>query len=177
VDLISKDGVFTPVGLDGRTIPKGVVIDIPLNPIIAASTFSLHLHSDQPIVAGVYSPLTIAGHRDILWNSASPLLVPMTLAVKGLQPTLFFTGDVINLKIRTRLNSGTILNSTVTGSDIAVWKAPSNCQSITISNVPSGVYGAVLATSASGIGFVPLVPGSTVTRAAIPSSNISVINR
>jgi hypothetical protein len=176
-DLISKDGVFTPVGLDGRTIPKGTVIDVPLNPIIAPSTFALHLHSDQPIVAGVYSPLTIAGHRDILWNSASPLLVPMTLAVKGLQPTLFFTGDAISLKIKARLNSGTILNSTVSGSDIAVWKAPANCQSITISNVRSGVYGAALATSASGIGFFPLVPGSTVTRAAIPSSNISVINR
>jgi hypothetical protein len=177
VDLISKDGVFTPVGLDGRAIPKGTVIDIPLNPIIAESTFSLHLHSDQPIVAGVYSPLTISGHRDILWNTASPLLVPMTLAVKGLQPTLFFTGDAISLKIQTRLNSGKTVSSTVSASDIAIWKAPSNSQSITISNVRSDAYGAGLVTSTSGIGFFPLIPGSTVTRAAIPSSNISVINR
>lgn len=177
VDLISKDGVFTPLGLDGRGIPKGTVVDIPLNPTIAASTFSLRVHSDRPVVASVYSPLTISGHRDILWNTATSPLVAMTLAVNGLQPTLFFTGDTIDLKIQTRLNSGKLVNSTVSGSDIAVWKAPNNSQSIAISDVHSGVYGSGLVTSSSGIGFFPLVPGSAITRAAIPSSNISVINR
>lgn len=177
VTLISKDGVFTPVGLDGRDVPKGTVVDIPLNPTIAASTFSLQIRSDQPIVASVYSPLTTSGHRDFLWNTATSPLVPMALAVNGLQPTLIFTGDTIGLKIKTRLNSGKTVNSTVSGSDIVIWKAPSNCQLITISKVRSGVYGAGLLTSSSGIGFFPLVPGSTVTRAAIPSSNISVINR
>ncbi|HEX7405969.1 MAG TPA: DUF5719 family protein [Candidatus Nanopelagicaceae bacterium] len=177
VDLISSDGVFTPVGLDGRDIPKGTVLDIPLNPTISSSTFALHIHSDQPIVASVYSPLTISGHRDYVWNTATSLLVPMKLAVNGLQPTLIFTGDAIGLKIQTRLNSGKFINSTVSGSDMAVWKAPNNSQMISIFNVRSGVYGAAVVTSTSGIGFFPLVPGSTVTRAAIPSSNISVINR
>jgi hypothetical protein len=177
VNLISKDGVFTPIGLDGANIPKGTVVDIPLNPTIAASTFSLHIHSDQPVVAAVYSPLTISGHRDFLWNTATPELKAMTLAVNGLQPTLIFTGDAIDLKIKTRLNSGKIIKSTVSGRDIAIWKAPNNSQSVVISEVRSGVFGAGLLTSSSGIAFFPLVPGSTVTRAAIPSSNISVINR
>jgi hypothetical protein len=177
VDLISKDGVFTPVGLDGRNIPKGTVLDIPLDPTLAATAFSLHIHSDQPIVASVYSPLTISGHHDFLWNTGTPQLVPMTLAVKGLQPTLVFTGDSIAMKIQTRLNSGKKVRATVNGKDIVIWKAPSNSQSITISKVSSGIYGAGLQTSSSGIGFFPLVPGSKMTRAAIPTSNISVINR
>lgn len=177
VDLVSKDGVFTPVGLGNRDIQKGIVTDIALNPMIAASTFSLHIHSDQPVVAGVYSPFTISGHRDFLWNSATPQLVPMTLAVNGLQTTLIFTGDVINLKIETRLRSGKMGNSTVAGSDIAIWKAPSDSQTVKISDIRSTVYGGGLVTSVSGIGFFPLTPGSALTRAAIPSSNIWVINR
>lgn len=177
VDLISKDGVFTPVGLDGRDIQKGTVTDIVLNPMIAASAFSLRIRSDQPVVAGVFSPFTISGHRDFLWNSATARLVPMTLAVNGLAVTLIFTGETIDLKIQTRLSSGKVENSRITGSDIAIWKAPSNSATVKISDIRSGAYGGGLVTSPSGIGFFPLVPGSALTRAAIPISNIWVINR
>lgn len=177
VDLISKDGVFTPVGLDGRDIQKGAVTDIVLNPMITASAFSLRIRSDQPVVAGVFSPFTISGHRDFLWNSATARLVPMTLAINGLAVTLIFTGETINLKIQTRLSSGKVENSTITGSDIAIWKAPSNSATVKISDIRSSVYGGGLMTSPSGIGFFPLVPGSALTRAAIPISNIWVINR
>jgi hypothetical protein len=177
VDLISKDGVFTPVGLDGRDVPKGSVLDIPLNPTISTSTFALHIHSDKPIVASVYSPLIISGHRDFIWNTATSLLVPMKLAVNGLRPTLLFTGDSIKLQIQTRLNSGKMIDATISGSDIVTWKAPENSQLISIANVGTGIYGAGLISSSSGIGFFPLVSGSTITRAAIPSSNISVLNR
>ncbi|MEK6648077.1 MAG: DUF5719 family protein [Actinomycetota bacterium] len=177
VDLISKDGVFTPVGLDGRDVQRGTVTDIALNPTIAASAFSLRIHSDQPVVAGVFSSLTIFGHPEFLWNSATPQLVPMTLAVNGLTPTLIFTGETIGLKIQTRLIGGKVVNSTVTGSDIAIWKAPSNSQTIKISGLQPGIYGGGLVTSTNGIGFFPLIPGSALTRAAIPNSNIWVINR
>lgn len=177
VDSISKDGVFVPVGLDGMDIPHGQVVDIALSPTIAYSAFSLRIRSDQPIVAGVYTPLRMGDHQDIVWNSASPHLEPMTMAMTGLSPTLVFTGDTIDLVVTTRLTSGKAKTAHITGADAVIWKVPDNAQSITISNIKSEVSGSGLITSASGVGAFPLAVGSTLARAAVPVSDIAVINR
>ncbi|MEI6811720.1 MAG: DUF5719 family protein [Actinomycetes bacterium] len=177
VDLISKDGTFAPVGLDQRSIAPGVVTEIVLAPEIAATAFSLRVQSDQPVVAAVFSPLSLSGPRDFMWNTATPPLVPFTIAVTGLQPTLVFSGDEISLKIDARLSSGKVQSSRIAGQDIVIWKSPTNALSLMISSVSNGVYGAVIVTSTSGVGGFPLTPGSVLTRAAIPNSNISVINR
>ncbi len=177
VDSISKDGVFVPVGLDGRDIPHGQVVDIALSPNIAYTAFSLRIRSDQPIVAGVYTPLRMSDHQDIVWNSASPQLVPMTMAITGLSPTLVFTGDTVDLVVTTRLATGRIKTAHITGSDAVIWKVPDNAQSITISDIKSEVAGSGLMTSASGVGAFPLAVGSTLAKAAIPVSDIAVINR
>lgn len=177
VDSISKDGVFVPVGLDGRDIPHGQVVDIPLSPNIAYTAFSLRIRSDQPIVAGVYTPLRMSDHQDIVWNSASPQLVPMTMAITGLSPTLVFTGDTVDLVVTTQLTAGRIKTAHITGSDAVIWKVPDNAQSITISDIKSEVAGGGLMTSASGVGAFPLAVGSTLAKAAVPVSDIAVINR
>ena len=177
VDSISKDGVFVPVGLDGRDVPHGRVVDISLSSTIAYSAFSLRIRSDQPLVAGVYTPLKIKHLQDIVWNSASPQLVPMTMALTGLAPALIFTGDTIDLVVATRLVTGRIKTAHVVGSDAVIWRVPDNAQSITISNIKSEVAGSGLISSASGAGSFPLAVGSTVARAAIPVADIAVINR
>ncbi len=177
VDSISKDGVFVPVGLDGRDVPHGRVVDISLSSTIAYSAFSLRIRSDQPLVAGVYTPLKIKNLQDIVWNSASPQLVPMTMALTGLAPTLIFTGDTIDLVVATRLVTGRIKTAHVVGSDAVIWRVPDKAQSITISNIKSEVAGSGLISSASGAGSFPLAVGSTVARAAIPVADIAVINR
>ena len=177
VDSISKDGVFVPVGLDGRDVPHGRVVDISLSSTIAYSAFSLRIRSDQPLVAGVYTPLKIKGLQDIVWNSASPQLVPMTMALTGLAPALIFTGDTIDLVVATRFVTGRIKTAHVVGSDAVIWRVPENAQSITISNIKSEVAGSGLISSASGAGSFPLAVGSTVARAAIPDADIAVINR
>lgn len=177
VDLISSDGVFVPVGLDGRDIPQGRVTDITLKPTISASAFSLRIRSDQPIVAGVYTALALKGHQDFVWNSVTPSLVPMTVAINGLTPTFVFTGDAINLRITARLTSGVLIIANLKGSDIVLWKVPDKTQSIAISNIQSTVAGAGLVSSVSGIGAFPLTSGSALARAAVPVSDIGVINR
>lgn len=177
VDSISKDGVFVPVGLDGRDVPHGQVVDIALSSTIAYSAFSLRIRSDQPLVAGVYTPLRIKDHQDIVWNSASPQLVPMTMALTGLAPALVFTGDTIDLVVATRLVTGRIKSAHVVGSDAVIWRVPDNALSITISNIKSDVAGSGLISSSSGAGTFPLAVGSTLARAAIPVSDIAVINR
>ena len=177
VDSISKDGVFVPVGLDGREVPHGQVIDIPLSSTIAYSAFSLRIRSDQPIVAGVYTPLRMSDHQDIVWNAMSPPLVPMTMAITGLSPTLVFTGDTVDLIVTTRLTTGGTKISHLIGSDNVIWKVPDKAQSITISRIKSTVSGSGLITSTSGVGAFPLAVGSTLAKAAVPSSDIAVINR
>lgn len=177
VDSISKDGVFVPVGLDGKDVPHGKVVDIALSSTIAYSAFSLRIRSDQPLVAGVYTPLKIKNHQDIVWNSASPKLVPMTMALTGLAPALVFTGDTIDLVVATRFVTGRIKSAHVVGSDAVIWRVPDNAQSITISNIKSEVAGSGLISSVSGAGAFPLAVGSTLARAAIPVSDIAVINR
>lgn len=177
VDSISKDGVFVPVGLDGKDVPHGQVVDIALSPTIAYSAFSLRIRSDQPLVAGVYTPLKMKDHQDIVWNSASPQLLPMTMALTVLAPVLVFTGDTIDLVVATRLVTGRIKTAHVVGSDAVIWRVPDNAQSITISDIKSEVAGSGLISSVSGAGAFPLAVGSTLTRAAIPVADIAVINR
>ena len=177
VDSISKDSVFVPVGLDGREVPHGKVVDIALSSTIAYSAFSLRIRSDQPLVAGVYTPLKIKDHQDIVWNSASPQLVPMTMALTGLAPALVFTGDTIDVVVATRFVTGRIKSAHIVGSDAVIWRVPDNAQSITISNIKSEVAASGLISSASGAGAFPLAVGSTLARAAIPVSDIAVINR
>lgn len=177
VDLISRDGVFAPVGLDGRDVAQGRVIDIALNPTIDASVFALHVRSDQPIVAAVYSVLKVQNHQDFVWSAVTPSLTPMTLAIKGLNPVFVFTGDVIRLKVSTHLMSGSTKEVTLTGSDILTWRAPENAFTVKFSDIRYPVSAAGLLTTISGVGTFPLVPGSILARAAVPVSNIQVINR
>lgn len=177
IDSISKDGVFVPVGLDGRVVPHGQVVDIALSPTIAYSAFSLRIRSDQPIVAGVYTPLRMSDHQDIVWNAASPQLVLMTMAVTSFAPTLVFTGSTVDLVVTTLLTNGRRKTAHITGSDAVIWKVPDSAQSISIFAIKSAVSGGGLITSTSGVGSFPLAVGSTLATAAVPISDIAVISR
>ncbi len=177
VDLISTDGVFAPVGFDGVDIAPGLVTDIVLNPTIASTIFSLRVRSDQPILAGVFSSLVVNEHTEIVWNAASPVLVPVTLAVKGLSPTLVFTGESISIAIQTHMSNGKIKKSRVSGRDIAAWKVPEGATAVDLASRGRPVFASALISSTSGTAAFPILPGSEITRAAIPSADISVINR
>lgn len=177
VDLISTDGVFAPVGLDGVDIAPGVATDIVLNPTIASTIFSLRVRSDQPIVAGVFSSLLVNGHTEIVWNAATPVLTPVTLAVRGLTPTLIFTGESISVSISTHMANGKIKNSRVSGRDIAAWKVPDGASAIDLASRGRPIFASALISSTSGAAAFPILPGSEITRAAIPNADISVINR
>jgi len=176
VDLISTDGVFVPVGLDSKTISQGMVTDISLSPTISSHIFSLRIQSDQPVQAGVYSVDNASGHKDFTWSSSSPQLVPMTIAVNSLNPILYFTGDAIDVSISTLLTTGKTQRTRLTGSDISGWIAPKNAQTITITKVGPGVFGSGLVRTRDGISSFPLMPGSHLTRASVPNSDIAVIN-
>lgn len=175
VDVISTDGVFAPMGLDGRDIPGGAVADVNLDPTIPTGTFSIRIRSNEPIVAGVLSSIVIGDHRDLIWNSATPTLVPLKLAVRGMQPKFIFTGNTISLAADVHFNNGSNRIYQVKGQDIKAWDVPANATSVAFSNIRGKISASALISSPSGIASVPLSPGSALARAPIPSSDIGVI--
>ena len=173
--IASTDGIFPPAGIDGKTIPAGKVIEIPLDYQMASGKFALIINSDQPLLASVFSKTLVNGKGDFVWSTSAPQLTPFTLAVTGVSPTLVFTGGSIRVKAQlTRIN-GSTQTIEIDGEDIATFQVPDRVRSITFSKVSGKTYGAALITSQSGYGYIPLLSGSELTKSSIPRSNIRVL--
>ena len=176
VEVLSADGRFTPVGLSSRTINAGIVTEFPLAPDISASAFAVRITSDDPIVASILSSVTINGRKDFVWSTATPELVPMTIAITGLSPLVTFTGESIAVIVEAKLINGKTVRTLVKGTDIATWRAPANARSMTIVSTSNKVFAGALVASSNGYGFFPIKNGSTLTRVEVPNSNIRVLN-
>ncbi len=176
LELLSADGRFTPVGMSSRSIDAGVVTEISFTPNISASAFAVRITSQDPIVAAISSSVTINGHKDFVWSTATPELAPMTIAVTGLSPLISFAGDSIAVKVEAKLVNGKTVKAVVKGSDIATWRPPANSRSITIVATNKQVFAGALVASSNGYGFFPIQNGSVLTRVEVPSSNIRVLN-
>ncbi len=175
VELLSADGRFIPVGFNSRRISAGVVTELTLSPKISASAFAVRIKSDEPIVAAVSSKVTVKGRKDFVWSTPTPALVPMTMAVTGLTPLIAFASDSIAVKVEVTYLNGKKTLATIKGSDIATWRVPNTARSITIIKASSQTYAGALVTSANGYGYLPISPGSLLTRVEIPRSNIRVL--
>jgi hypothetical protein len=175
VEIRSADGVFSPAGADGRLIPAGKVVDIPLKVLMKSGQFALHISADRPIVASVWSKTLAQGKSDFLWSTAVPPLGKSTYAVSGLAPTVVFTGGEIAVDLELTLAKGVRKKVQIRATDIATYRASDRVRAITILKSSKNVYAAALITSKSGSGYAPLRPGSELTRTSIPRSNIRVL--
>lgn len=173
--IASTDGTFPPVGIDGKTIPAGKVIEIPLSYQMASGKFALIINSDQPLLASVFSKTLVNGKGDFVWSTSVPELKPFTLAVTGVSPTLVFAGSSIKVKAQLTSVNGSTQSIEIVGEDIATFQVPDRVRSITFSKVSGKTYGAALITSKSGYGYAPLISGSELTKSSIPRSNIRVL--
>ena len=173
--IASTDGTFPPAGIDGKTIPAGKVIEIPLSYQMASGKFALIINSDQPLLASVFSKTLVKGKGDFIWSTSAPELKPFTLAVTGVSPTLVFTGSSIKVKAQLTRVDGSTQTIEIVGDDIATFQVPDRVRSITFSKVSGKTYGAALITSQSGYGYAPLISGSELTKSSIPRSNIRVL--
>jgi hypothetical protein len=175
VNVLSTDGSFIPSGFENKIVKAGSVVSVALNPNLPTSKFGLHISSDQPLVASVYS-LTFAQKKaDFIWSTSAPELVRMSLAISGLSPQLVFIGGTITLDIELLLDKGKRKVVKVRGDEIATIKIPDGVRSITFIKVAKGIYGAGLIATKSGYGYFPLSPGSVLTKSSVPLSNIRVI--
>jgi hypothetical protein len=175
-EIRSTDGTFAPVGINGRVIAHKKVIEIPMNILMTSGKFALHISSDQPILGSVFSPTVSQGKSDFVWSTSVPDLQEFTLATTGLAPTLVFTGSEIELRLTVTQANGNSRTIDVKGTDIATYVLSDSAQSVRFSAISRGTSGAALISSKSGYGYVPLTPGSVLTKSSIPDSNIRVLN-
>jgi hypothetical protein len=175
-EIRSSDGTFAPVGIDGQTIAHKKVIEIPMNITAASGKFALHITSDQPILASVFSKTISNGKGDFVWSTPAENLTEFTLATTGLAPTLVFTGHSIKVNLDLTYTNGRKKSVEISADDIATYAAPANLRSVQFSHISAGTAGAALISSTSGYGYIPLNAGSTLTKSFVPSSNIRVLN-
>jgi hypothetical protein len=176
VELVSTKGSFIPVGFDDRVIKAGIVTEIPLNPQLVPSTFSLRISSDRPIVSSVYSATYAESKSDFVWSTSTSAMTEYSLAVSGLSPTLVFSGDKVAVSLSIFFTNKNEKKFTVTGEGIATFKVPENARTVNFTKVGDKTFGGALISTQSGYGFLPLNPGSEISRVLLPSANIRVLN-
>jgi hypothetical protein len=176
VEVLSGDGVFVPVGLNSRSISAGVVTEFQLDPNITSKFMAIRISATEPVVAAVKSTVVVTGRKDFVWSTAAPELVPLTIAITGLDPAISFVGDNINVSIDLTLTNGKVVRQNVKGSDIANWRVPDNARSLTIVKVGAGTFAGALVSSVNGYGYFPIASGSLLTKIEVPDSNIRVLN-
>jgi hypothetical protein len=176
LELLSSDGRFIPIGYNERKLSSGKVVDLKLKPKVAKGEFAIKITSDQPLVAAIRSRATSNGHSDFVWSTPSPALGPMQIAVSGIAPKIIFAGDAIAVDLKIQNSSGDIKDKSITGSDLVTWQVPNNTIAITVINAGKDNYAGALISAKSGYAFFPIASGAELTKAAIPSSNIQVLN-
>lgn len=172
VEVISGDGRFTPVGFDNITVKKGQVMNFPLSPSLASSVYGVRINSDEPIVAGAYANVG----KDFVWSSSVPALTPFTIAMTGMSPLLVFVGDDIKVELELSVAGGKKVSKSIQGNDIAFWRVPDNARNLSFIRVSANTYASALQASVNGFGSIPLLAGSVLTKSAIPTANIRVLN-
>jgi hypothetical protein len=174
-EIRSTDGTFSPIGINGKVVAHQKVIEIPMKIKMASGKFALHISSDQPILGSVFTQTVVQGKSDFIWSTSAPDLQKFTLATNGLAPNLVFTGKSIDVTLDLLSSSGKSKRVEIRGEDIAIYAVPASTRSVTFTNISKGTSGAALISSKSGSGYIPLAPGSVLTKSSIPSSNISVL--
>ena len=176
VELVSTKGSFIPFGFDDRVVKAGIVTEIPLNPQLVPSTFALKITSDRPIVASVYSSTYAQAKSDFVWSTSTAEMTEYSLAVSGLAPMLVFAGEKISISLSILYTNKKEKKFTVTGEGIVTFKVPDNARTINFTKVSDKTVGGSLISTQSGFGYLPLIPGSELTRVLLPSANIRVLN-
>jgi hypothetical protein len=172
VEIMSGDGRFIPVGFNEILIKKGQVMNFPLSPKVSSSVYGMRITSDEPIVAGVFANVG----KDFVWSTSVPPLSPFTIAMTGMSPLLVFIGESIRVDLEITLTSGKKIRKNIEGSDIAFLRVPANSRNLTFLSVSADTHGSALQSSVNGFGSIPLIAGSVLTKSAVPTANIRVLN-
>jgi hypothetical protein len=176
LELLSSNGRFIPTGFNERKLISGSVVELMLKPEVAKGVFAIKLTSDQPLVAAIRSRATSNRNSDFVWTTPSPALALLQIALGGISPKLIFAGDSIAVDLRVEFSNGKVKEQSITGVDLVSWQVPNKAIAITILSAGKDNYAGALIAAKSGYAFFPIASGAELTKVAIPSSNIRVLN-
>jgi hypothetical protein len=174
-NVISADESFAPVGIDGRFIAPGKVVDLPLNVLTTSPRFALELSADRPIIAAVFSKTLVANKSDFLWSTPVPELQASAYSVTGTSPLLVLTGEKISVDLEIGAPKGKIFKVELRGSGLITYQVGDKARTVRVVKTSADTHGAALINSASGSGYAPLLPGTSLTRSSVPQSDIRVL--
>ena len=176
LELLSSNGRFIPTGFNERKLVSGSVVELKLKPEVAKGVFAIKLTSDQPLVAAIRSRATSNRNSDFVWTTPSPALAPLQIALGGISPKLIFAGDSIAVNLKIEFSTGKVKEESITGVDLVSWQVPNKAIAITVLSAGKDNYAGALIAAKSGYAFFPIASGAELTKVAIPSSNIRVLN-
>ena len=176
LELLSSNGRFIPTGFNERKLVSGKVVELKLKPEVAKGAFAIKLTSDQPLLAAIRSRANSNGNSDFVWTSPSPALAPLQIAIGGISPKIVFAGDSIAINLRIEFSTGKVKEESITGADLISWQVPNKAIAITVLSAGTDNYAGALVAAKSGYAFFPIASGAELTKVAIPSSNIRVLN-
>lgn len=176
LELLSSNGRFIPTGFNERKLVSGKVVELKLKPEVAKGAFAIKLTSDQPLLAAIRSRANSSGNSDFVWTSPSPALAPLQIAIGGISPKIIFAGDSIAINLRIEFSTGKVKEESITGADLISWQVPNKAIAITVLSAGTDNYAGALVAAKSGYAFFPIASGAELTKVAIPSSNIRVLN-
>jgi len=176
LELLSSNGRFIPTGFNERKLVSGKVVELKLKPEVAKGAFAIKLTSDQPLLAAIRSRANSNGNSDFVWTSPSPALAPLQIAIGGISPKIIFAGDSIAINLRIEFSTGKVKEESITGADLISWQVPNKAIAITVLSAGTDNYAGALVAAKSGYAFFPIASGAELTKVAIPSSNIRVLN-
>ena len=174
-NVISADESFAPVGIDGRFIAPGKVVDLPLNVLTSSPRFALQLSADRPIIAAVFSKTLVANKSNFLCSTPVPELQPSVYSVTGTSPLLVLTGEKISVDLEIGAPKGKIFKVELRGSGLITYQVGDKARTVRVVKASADTHGAALINSASGSGYAPLLPGTSLTRSSVPQSDIRVL--
>lgn len=176
VELLSNNGRYIPVGFDYRSINGDRVLDIPFDFDSKASVFGMKITSDLPIAASVYSRVRNANKADFTWSTPVPSGRAGTWAITGLDPLLVASGSEIDISLRILMPKRKVIEKALTGSDLVTYKIPQGALGVQIRAIGDDNACALIVSSQSGTGYLPLLNGSILSRSTVPTANIGVLN-
>lgn len=176
VEILSNNGRYVPVGLDYRSINGDRVVDIPFDFDAKSSVFGMKITSDLPIAASVYSRVRSGNKADFLWSTPVAPGQSGTWAITGLDPLFVATGSEIDMELRILMPKRKVIAKQISGTDFATYKVPSGALGIQILSAGSDNTAALIVSSQSGTGYLPLLNGSILARSTVPTANIGVLN-
>ena len=176
VELLSNNGRYVPVGFDYRSINGDRVLDIPFDFDAKTSVFGMKITSDLPIAAAVYSRVRSANKADFVWSTPVPAAEVGTWAITGLDPLFVATGSEIDISLRILMPKRKQIDKNLSGTDFLTYKIPQGALGIQIRTIGDDNAAALIVSSQSGTGYLPLLNGSILSRSTVPTANIGVLN-